>query len=101
MELWTNKLLLSFKFDNSVKFDKPSYEIQQTDRRSRALPNTACALPTRSRAKPTAKTDLMLNATLRTLQVTVRRSSNSDQHTITKMDERSTGKHFFHWVPVP
>ncbi len=45
MELWTNKLLLSFKFDNSVKFDKPSYEIQQTDRRSRALPNTACALP--------------------------------------------------------
>jgi len=58
MELWTNKLLLSFKFDNSVKFDKPSYEIQQTDRRSRALPNTACALPPpppRSRAKPTAR----------------------------------------------
>ncbi len=52
MELWTNKLLSSFKFDNSVKFDKPSYEIQQTDRYSRALPNTACALPTRSRAKP-------------------------------------------------
>jgi hypothetical protein len=53
MELWTNKnkLLSSFKFDNSVKFDKPSYEIQETDRRSHALPYTACGLPTRSRAK--------------------------------------------------
>jgi hypothetical protein len=42
-----------------------------------------------------SQTDLMLNATLRTLQVTVRRLSNSDQRTIRKMDERWTGKHFF------
>jgi hypothetical protein len=48
--------------------------------------------PERNQNSPT---DLMLNATLRTLQVTVRRPSNSDQHTIRKLDESSTGKHFF------
>jgi hypothetical protein len=74
-----------------MKFNKPTDVVAHCQIRHALCPHP----PSPVQSETNSQTDLMLNATLRTLQVTVRRPSNSDQHTIRKMDERSTGKHFF------
>ncbi len=96
MKLWTNccrsnLITLSNSTNRVIKFNKPTQSRCQ-------IRHAVC--PTRSRAKPTARQNLMLNATLRTLQVTVRRLSNSDQHTIRKW-MKGRQETLFHWVLVP